>query len=234
MKKILFIALLLSGLSVKSQVGINTDSPTKMLDVNGDLRIRMLPQGNNSQSLLITDSNGNMLKMDVPEMLPSKGDIKDTYYAGDHDGWYLLDGRNINSLPANAQATAVSLGFTSTLPDFAGKYAKATSGEALSSVGGNPSYNITKQNMPSFSFSGNTSAAGSHNHYANDRTPHGGGTIWGYTTGGTVNWWTYTIRTTSAAGAHSHTLSLNSNGSGQAIPLAPAFIAVNTFVYLGL
>ena len=172
--------------------------------------------------------------MPIPKASPSPGDIRDSYTTTDHDGWYLLNGRNISTLTATANAVAISLNFTSVLPDFSGYYAKAANNESLSAVGGNASYTLTKQNMPNFAISGSTVAGGSHSHTATDRTTHGGGPIWGHATDGTVNWFDYTTRTTSSNGAHTHTLSLNSNGSGQAFGLTPAFIAVNTFVYLGL
>lgn len=234
MKKLLFIILLLSVFFGKAQVGIGIADPTKMLDINGELRIRVLPQGNTSQSLLITDVNGNMLKMSLPETSPSIGDVKDSYSTSDHDGWYLLDGRNISTLSASAQAAALSLNFNTTLPDFSGSYAKAAKNESLGAVGGNIFYTLIKENMPNFDLSGVTSANGNHAHTATDRTPFGTGPIWGHATDGTVNWYQTTTRTTSSNGNHSHTLSLNSNGSGQAFGLTPAFIAVNTFVYLGL
>jgi hypothetical protein len=49
--------------------------------------------------------------------LPKPGDIKSSVSTADHDGWYLLNGRNISALPVNAQAIAVNLGFTTALPD---------------------------------------------------------------------------------------------------------------------
>lgn len=234
MKKIILGIFLLIGVTTKTQVGINTTTPTKMLDINGDMRIRILPQGNTSQSLLITDVNGNMLKMPIPKAPPSPGDIKDSYSTTDHDGWYLLNGRNISTLTATANAVAISLNFNTILPDFSGNYAKAAKNESLSVIGGNASYTLIKQNMPNFALSGSTSAGGSHSHTATDRTPQGTGPIWGHATDGNVDWYATTGRTTSSDGAHSHTLSINSNGSGQAFGLAPAFIAVNTFIYLGL
>ncbi|WP_147448384.1 hypothetical protein [Dokdonia sinensis] len=44
-----------------AQIGINTTSPTRDLDVNGDLRIRNLPSQNvNESNFLTTDANGNI------------------------------------------------------------------------------------------------------------------------------------------------------------------------------
>jgi hypothetical protein len=60
MKKILLF--LLTAIPTFGQVGIGTVSPTKELDVNGQLRVRNLPTVNNSTLLLTTDVNGNLTK----------------------------------------------------------------------------------------------------------------------------------------------------------------------------
>lgn len=51
--------LFFTGLTF-SQVGINTDLPTKELDVNGELRVRNLPTNNGATSVLTTDADGNI------------------------------------------------------------------------------------------------------------------------------------------------------------------------------
>ena len=56
--------MLLLPLQVISQVGIGTLNPTKSLDINGDLRIRLIPDSNES-SILNTDSNGNVGKFNT-------------------------------------------------------------------------------------------------------------------------------------------------------------------------
>lgn len=64
MKQITHLILILycaSGIYAQSNVGINTTSPTETLDINGNLRIRSLPDGNNViiyPKILSTD-NGN-------------------------------------------------------------------------------------------------------------------------------------------------------------------------------
>lgn len=61
--KIMFLILFFQV--ANSQVGINTTSPTKDLDINGELRIRNLPDANISNSnLLVADVNGNVGKSD--------------------------------------------------------------------------------------------------------------------------------------------------------------------------
>jgi len=56
------------------------------------------------------------------------GYIKYSVLAGDHSGWYLLNGKAVSSLPAVAQANVASLGFTATIPDAANRYLKAKTG----------------------------------------------------------------------------------------------------------
>lgn len=51
-----------------AQVGINTNTPTKTLDINGELRIRTLPTGLTADEILSTDANGNIRKV-------SRGDL---------------------------------------------------------------------------------------------------------------------------------------------------------------
>jgi hypothetical protein len=46
-----------------SQIGVNTNNPTKTLDVNGEARVRTLPQGNATDELLVADSQGNVRKV---------------------------------------------------------------------------------------------------------------------------------------------------------------------------
>lgn len=59
-KAILFIIL---PYALNAQVGINTTTPTKSLDINGELRIRTLPVGVAADDILSTDANGNVRKV---------------------------------------------------------------------------------------------------------------------------------------------------------------------------
>lgn len=51
MKKLIITLLLISSIGF-SQVGINTTTPTKMLDVNGELRVRSLTKGTTESTAL--------------------------------------------------------------------------------------------------------------------------------------------------------------------------------------
>lgn len=42
------------------RLGLNTSAPTQQLDVNGEVRIRVLPEGNSTNEIVTTDANGNL------------------------------------------------------------------------------------------------------------------------------------------------------------------------------
>ncbi|WP_449401354.1 hypothetical protein [Chryseobacterium wanjuense] len=125
------------------------------------------------------------------------GDIKHSIQPIDHNGWYLLDGRDVSTLPTGAMNAAVSLGFPSKLPNAADRVLKTKNNvEILGSVGGSNTLLIEKENLPSVNFtgtvSGNTNAAGVHTH-----------TMSGTATSAGAH--THSVSGTAAsAGAHAH------------------------------
>ncbi len=61
MKRKFFLLFSLMSQVVFSQVGINTPSPTKTLDVNGDMRIRNVSSTNSDNiDFLVKDNEGNI------------------------------------------------------------------------------------------------------------------------------------------------------------------------------
>ncbi len=63
MKKLLIIVTLLLVSFTQAQIGVNTTSPTKTLDINGELRIRNTPtEGAIPSTTLAVDDNGNVVK----------------------------------------------------------------------------------------------------------------------------------------------------------------------------
>ncbi|SDR04826.1 hypothetical protein SAMN05421664_3283 [Chryseobacterium soldanellicola] len=175
----------------------------------------------------------------------SLGDIQYSARTGDHEGWYLLDGRSIASLPANAQSAAASLGLAGNLFDATDKTLKAKStAESIGTVGGNDSFTIAQSNLPDISLPGSANitinSAGSHTHGPDKGSgflitglPGGG-----YGGGSPGSWGgTGVASTTASAGAHTHTLSqavtVALGGSNQPIDNRSAYLALNTFIYLG-
>ncbi len=70
MKKLIFISTLFLYNLMFAQVGIGTVNPTKELDINGELRIRNLPnQDIATSSVLTTDTDGNIGQSNI--FLPS-------------------------------------------------------------------------------------------------------------------------------------------------------------------
>ena len=84
-------------------MGIGTNTPTTKLDVNGSVRLRStLADVNNEvgtagQVLTSTGTGIDWVTSSVasPNVV---GDIKTGLQTSDHDGWILLDGRNVSSL----------------------------------------------------------------------------------------------------------------------------------------
>ncbi|AZA50273.1 hypothetical protein EG346_19765 [Chryseobacterium carnipullorum] len=224
-----------------AQVGINTASPTKTLDVNGNMRIRNVNPMAGS-SVLTLDSNGNIYKADGVKLSPALGEIKYGMQKTDHAGWYLLDGRATATISSViARNNAITL-YGSVLHDSRNRYLKYTGG-SVGTVGGNNTYNLTQSNMPSYSvISGITGSAGNHDHTADDQYLDFPGTTNSFSgtstlSGGFANFY-FTLTSTSSSTStniwnHSHTASGSTGGSGQAFSVEPAYITANVFVYLG-
>ncbi|WP_081413980.1 hypothetical protein [Chryseobacterium daeguense] len=216
-------------------VGVMTSTPTQKLDVNGGMRIRNLSSGN-----VFTTLDGT-LNTDA-SVVYHLGDIRFSSRTADHNGWYLLDGRALTSLPANVQARAAALGISGTLPNAANKYIKqGTPGTTT----GASSITLTKQNMPDFTLSGNTSFL----NHAHTLISPGNASIRGtdipQTSAGAANVWqlaggaqagstnTSQAYTSSAEGSHSHTISVPTGGTDTPIALNPGYIQLNYFIFLG-
>ncbi|MBB6372511.1 hypothetical protein [Chryseobacterium shigense] len=174
----------------------------------------------------------NWNKLEV--QLPTVGDIKYSSTAPDHDGWYLLNGRAVSTLPAAVQTRAASLGFSTTLPNSSDRYLKSRSGsETLGSTGGSTSTALTQANLPNVTYNTTTVSSGTHNHTYNDRasgttnSSEGGSNM-------TVVDNDATTSTTSSTGAHAHTFSVSTGGSNTPLNLEPKYLSAYVFVYLGL
>ncbi|MDR6458216.1 MULTISPECIES: hypothetical protein [Chryseobacterium] len=238
MKKLIFVIItIVPSVGLYSQVGINVAKPTATLDVNGDVKVRNLPVAGSNAEILVSDENGYISKQDYTQFRKEIiGDIKDAIQDQDHHGWFLLNGRSISTLPSVAKQNAISLGFSSALPDFRNKLSKSknTAG-SLGTIGGKSSITLSRNNLPAFELNGRTSSAGKHDHIFVNMINHangGGMTLNAQNTG--AKWGSdNTIRTTSISGAHSHNITLKSNGSGTAFNLTPGYISLKQFVYLG-
>lgn len=179
---------------------------------------------------------------------PTKiGDIKYSYVISDHSGWYLLNGRTIASLPSNAQNVATSLDMSTNIPDATNRILKAKGAEALYSTGGSNFTFLSQSQLPNVNFTGTSSSDGAHTHTVDDKY-HSSEEDLNVVTSllGILSGVTLTILdtnvghkdevitndTSSNSGIHSHTITLNSGGSGNTLPEVSS-IKLNAFVYLG-
>jgi hypothetical protein len=121
--------------------------------------------------------------------MPGIGDIKLSVVGGDHEGWYLLDGRLVSTLPAATQANALTVGITTNLPDQTGSVLGYNG--TVGTVTGNNNKTISRNNLPNENLDLSNIRIPSHSHNA----------------------------TTSSAGGHSHALFVNATGSAGFTPL---------------
>jgi len=172
------------------------------------------------------------------------GDIKHSLETADHKGWFLLDGRNISSLPTVAQFNAGAVGIGTNLPDVSDKFIKTNNGTELQgSIAGNNSIVVTQANLPNINYSSVTSINGNHNHSYSDA--YNGAKTLGLATNvlplvplisetvGTNDALPGNLHTSENDGNHSHTVSVPSGGSDLPINATPQHIVANVFVYLG-
>lgn len=165
--------------------------------------------------------------------VPVIGDVKYSSRTTDHDGWYLLNGRAINTLPSGAQTSATGLGFAANIPNAADRFLKAKSGvETLGAAGGNSSVILTQANLPNMNFNGTALDAGTHLHSYNERGVNSviSAEINSVTT---VDDNTVNSSLTSVAPNHTHTFSVPTGGTSAPIVYKPSYLVTNIFIYLG-
>ena len=181
----------------------------------------------------------------------NRGDVKHSFQINDHNGWYIMNGRQIVNLPSAAQNSAIALGFTDNIPDARDRVLKTRSvSENLAELGGTNDLTITRNNLPNIqltgTITGTTSNGGSHTHTAPEGGYILGGTQLGNNGTGNIQGngtypgaWSGLGRsnTTAEAGNHVHTVSgtatVNTGGQGTILDNRSPYITVNTFIYLG-
>jgi len=90
------------------------------------------------------------------------GDIKHGFQMADHNGWYLLDGRALTTLPVVAQSNASLLGITVNLPNATNRFIGSVGG--VGTTGGATSFTLTQANLPNLTLNGNAASNGAHTH----------------------------------------------------------------------
>lgn len=262
MKKILFAMLSLSGYSLSGQVGIGTASPDNnaILEVSSTDKGLLLPRVALTAMNTTTPLSAHVAGMVVyntatagsgeNRVLPGMyynngqawlrmttqtlriGDVKNGFQTNDHNGWYVLNGRAVSTLPERARNNAIGLGYETTLANAGDRFLKTrSSSETINSVGGTGAFTIAQANLPNVNFTGSTNTTGDHTHTYDDNTTSAssfpGGATSTVANNGNANFQTDT------AGAHSHTFSFSTGGNATAINYTPAFIVTNVFIYLG-
>lgn len=163
---------------------------------------------------------------------PSVGDLKYSATPQDHEGWYLLDGRNISSLSNRAQMNANNLGFSGSLPNSGDTFLKGKlDTENIGIITGNNQFTLMQANLPNEQYTGTTTSNGSHYHTLIDV----GTGITNSTESGSIRNIidndTATL-TTSESGLHNHTFNISLGGNNVPLDLRPKYLSAYIFVYL--
>jgi hypothetical protein len=248
--KITYIVIGLSTFitsSVLGQTGVSTIGPTKNLDVNGDMRARSLSTTAQSSAdkVLTVDANGNVRQLTAYKNT-AVGDMKYGMQQADHSGWYLLNGRNVSTLPTNAQSNAATIGITTTLDNAQNRFIRSNT--TIGTTGGSATQVLSLAQMPLYNITGTTNASGTHSHtfqdqWFHDYDPENIASLGKLNTdaspGTTNDRQRYTettigVTTSVNAWAHSHNITAPSGGTATAFSIEPQYLTANLFIYLGL
>ncbi|WP_235295959.1 hypothetical protein [Portibacter marinus] len=236
------------------------------IKLEGEAHITVISKNNGSDSLVVTDGGGKLGWKELSSLINSLhhiGDLKQSLFPSDHDGWYALDGRDINTLPAPAKQAAIDLGFVANLPDMSGRMLKhQEQGEFLGQLSGSNEINLTVENLPSYNLplattsqnthshnvSGVAHRAGGHRHWYNDKYYRDTGFDPDFATpeGDQVGIvrdelariheegsHEHTISGTAENESHDHSVLVNSGGSGTPVVLEPSNMVTLAYVFLG-
>jgi len=210
--------------SAEQKIGIGSNTPGNTVDVNGNIRVRNLAAGNVKALSDGTLSIG-------PKV--AYGTVKESLRPNDHNGWYKMNGRAISTLPAVAQSNASAIGLSGTLVNTNGRLMKQ--GTPFD-TGGSDTTTLIRANLPNVNLTGVTSTAAAHTHSLTaggyNFTQNAAGNAYVFRAGrGTVSG--TTAITLPAAGAHSHTGTVNTGGTGTPLSILPQNISYSYFIYLG-
>jgi hypothetical protein len=162
------------------------------------------------------------------------GDVKYSELTNDHDGWYLMNGRNISGISNISAKQAATTIFGSTLPDMDNKYmiADYSTGTRMTTIGQN-TFTVANANIQAATLS--TTSNGDHSHTFNDY--YGGandnsGINTSETPGDGDYPSTSFVNSTTTNGAHTHNVTIGT-ASPSSIDNRPVSKKMYAFVYLG-
>lgn len=172
------------------------------------------------------------------------GDIKHSLEPADHNGWFLLNGRAITTLPPIAKNNAAAIGIGANLPDSSDRIIKTNNGaETILSAAGSNSVVLTQANLPNVSYTNTTSVGGSHTHTYSDS--YNAAKTLGLATNvlplvplisenvGANESIPANLYTSADNGSHSHTVTVPTGGSGVPLNITPKHLVTNVYIYLG-
>lgn len=215
------------------KIGIGTGNPQAKLEIQGDIKIADGTQG--AGKVLTSDATGKA-SWQTASSNNTIGDVKMGLQSNDHNGWIKMDGRSINTLNNSQKNAAISIGFSSVLPNANNSF-PVQNNTTLGSISGSNSKSLIQSNLPNVQLSGSTTSAGGHSH--NLTLPNRPGycsfnSIPSFL-GGDINA-SPSSTTTNITGDHTHNVSINLNGgvSQTNVDITPKSLSVNMFVYLGI
>lgn len=109
-KSILLILFPAIAFCQAGRVGINTTTPTKTLDVNGEARVQNLPAATGNYSLVVADQDGNLMKAPISTL--AQGTCP-SFLKSQSNGYYLLFSSPGSIQNPNNPVSAAGLPFVS-------------------------------------------------------------------------------------------------------------------------
>lgn len=95
MRSIIFVLILFFNL-YNSQVGVNTTNPKATLDINGDLRVRLLTQGSESDSIVVV-RDGYLKKISISSIIEKEVKCPDFMFDKSNSHYILF--KSFSSIP---------------------------------------------------------------------------------------------------------------------------------------
>ncbi|WP_166922177.1 hypothetical protein [Flavobacterium poyangense] len=253
LRKIVLGIILLGLNSAYSQTGINTETPSVTLDVRetnpssptsaagiGCPQVSTLPNSGNRSGQLVYLTTDNMFYyydgtiwkcLNCSISGATMGDVKNSFKTADHEGWLLLNGRNLTTLTATQMTAAAALGFTNTIPNATNKLLKMKG--VLGSTNGNDQVVLGRANLPNIQLTGTTNYSGAHRHTYTDRGSASHSIAAGAGSNPIADDKDGSYQTESA-GDHNHTVTISTGGSNSPINTENTYLSTNVFIYLGL
>lgn len=89
MKHLFTLILLILITSIKAQVGINTTTPTKTLDIKGELRVQKRPQGSITDSILVTNTLGEVRRLSINQIISNNSGTCPNFLKSQSSGYHI-------------------------------------------------------------------------------------------------------------------------------------------------